>query len=362
MTATHILTDLLRPQHTTYTPSDILGWRETDALNLVPKFQRGPEVWTTPIRSFFIDTMLRGLPSPPIYIRIQQDSDHLKVIHEIIDGQQRIRAVLDYLDGKYALSRSLRASWAGARFDELSTAEQGAIFSYQFVAEVFHGVSDAEVLEIFGRLNTNSVPLNKQELRNGRFFGPFKQTAYALSHEHVEFWRLHRIFTERGFARMLDVELTSELMVVELLGIQHGREPIDRFYRQYDEEFREQGQVENRFRAVFDTINHVFPESLAGSEFRRPPLFYSLFCVAYHRQFGLPGIELPTPSRPVPDKDRRSLNTSVIRLSEILADARAKLPTPSHFDDFIRASTSTTDNYNQRLTRFVALHTEAFND
>ena len=116
------------------------------------------------------------------------------------------------MDGKFALSRSLGQTYAGKRFSQLSDKQQDTIREYSFMCEVFHGLSDSDVLGIFARLNTYSVNLNKQELRNGKYFGYFKQLAYGLAREHIEFWRRHSIFAERAIARMAEVELTSELL------------------------------------------------------------------------------------------------------------------------------------------------------
>ena len=94
------------------------------------------------------------------------------------------------------------------------------------MCEVFHGISDAEVLEIFARVNTYSVPLNRQELLNGKYFGFFKQSAYKLAYEHLEFWRRNGIYSETAIARMSEVELTSELMIVLTDGMQQKIEAI----------------------------------------------------------------------------------------------------------------------------------------
>ena len=62
------------------------------------------------------------------------------------DGQQRISAVLDFLEGDYRLSRTLKADWAGKTFDKLGTNERDRIGTYSFSVEIFHGTSDLEVL------------------------------------------------------------------------------------------------------------------------------------------------------------------------------------------------------------------------
>src|SRR2546428_514680 len=93
------LATIPKPDRSTYTPLDFSSWREAEGLSLTPKFQRRG-VWTTPARSFLIDTLIRGLPVPPIYLRTTQSADRKRIVREVVDGQQRISAVLDFIDGK----------------------------------------------------------------------------------------------------------------------------------------------------------------------------------------------------------------------------------------------------------------------
>ena len=52
-------------------------------------------------------TLIRGLPSPPIYLREAQADGLSRIVREVIDGQQRVRVVLDFLDGEFSLSPKL---------------------------------------------------------------------------------------------------------------------------------------------------------------------------------------------------------------------------------------------------------------
>src|SRR5262249_31149571 len=155
-----------------------------------------------------------------------------------------ISAVLDFVDGKYALTKSIGNGLGGREFEALDDKAQDAIREYPFTCHSFHGLSDAEVLEIFRRLNTYSIPLNPQELRNGRWFGHFKQLVYKLAFQYLEFWRLHRVFTEQSIARMLEAELVSELLVAQLAGMQDKKKSLSGFYEKYDEIFSEGEQAE----------------------------------------------------------------------------------------------------------------------
>jgi hypothetical protein len=354
--------DMHKPERSVYTPQDFLQWREGNTLDLTPKFQRRG-VWTVAARSFFIDTLLRLMPVPPIYIRLVQSEDKKKSVRQVIDGQQRVSCVLDFIDGKFRLSRTLTgAPWAGKTFDDLTSEEQQRIMMYTFSAEQFHGISDNEVLQIFARLNTYSVPLNAQELRNGRYFGLFKQSIFGLGYEHLEFWRRHGIFSERNIARMQEVELTSEIVIAQIDGMQDKKKSIDQFYSKLDEHFPDRNLHEKRFRGVVDIINETFSDTLRESEFSRSPLFYTLFCSIYHHQHGLLGVQLKTPKKELNKSDRLSLAETANKLSDLIEEGRENRQLPTHAAAFVAACLRQTDNIKPRQERLNYLYSRAFDD
>jgi Protein of unknown function DUF262 len=347
------------PSRSVYTPLDFAQWKAGNGLHLTPKFQRRG-VWKPAARSFFIDSLLRGMPVPPIYVRQTQSETRDRVVREVIDGQQRVAAVLAYLEGDYRLSRTLQADWANKTYDQLTQAERDRINTFPFAVEVFHGISDLEVLEVFSRLNTYSVPLNQQELRNGRFFGRFKQCVYALAYEHLEFWRRHQVFTEQNIARMLEVEFVSEVVVAFVAGMQDKKKSLDVFYEKFDESFPERDRIERRFREVVDDVNASLVDDLKETVFRRPPLLYSLLCAIYHRRYGLPGTKLTSPKKALTKDERMSLASAVRELSEkVEAVKQGEVVSDSH-RLFVGASLQQTDNIRPRTERFNAVYRSAF--
>lgn len=351
--------DLTKPDRSTFTTYDFLQWREAKALRLAPKFQRRG-VWTTPARSYFIDTLIRGLPVPPIYLRVTQAADHKSIVREVVDGQQRIAATMDFVDGQYALSKNLDATYAGLTFDDLTLAQQSQIREYGFPCVVFSGISDAQVLEIFARLNTYSVSLNAQELRNGKYFGKFKQAAYRLARQELEFWRGTNLFSERNIARMLEVEFTSELMIAQIAGMQDKKKSISDFYEEFDEKFPDQTIVQDRFSATLDTIADVMYDRISETEFRRTPLFYSLHCAVYHRMYGLPELDLPTPKKRLNLGEKSQLRNRVEHLSDVLLAARAEEEYPKKYAPFVKACLSQTDNLHPRQIRTTRIYADTF--
>jgi hypothetical protein len=341
--------------------SDLVLWKENDILSISPKFQRRA-VWQPAAKSFFIDTILRGMTVPPFYFRLTQNPEKTKAIREVVDGQQRVRSVLEFIADEYRLSESLVGPWAAKRFSQLSPDEQQRIMVFRFPSETFQGISDKQILEVFCRLNMNGVGLNKQELRNGRWFGKFKDRSYGLAYEYLEFWRKHKIFTEQGIARMLEVEMTSELLIAQNKGMQDKKGSIDDFYRDWENSYPTIAKDSTRFREVMDTLAQTFTDDqLSSSAFRRPPLFYTLYCVVYHHVYGLSGIQRVSPRKKLITAERDSLIEAVGELSEVLADTKDPTITPpKKFSAFILACQRQTDNIQPRKTRFDALYDTAF--
>ena len=90
---------------------------------------------------------------------------------------------------------------------------------------------------------------------------------------------------------MLEVELVSELLIAGNDGMQDKKKSIDDFYEKWEKSYPDRARDEKRFKDTLDAISETFADDdLANSGFRRPPLFYTLYCVVFHHLFGLPGI------------------------------------------------------------------------
>lgn len=340
---------MVPPNRSSYTVSDFTDWASGGTLFISPKFQRRG-VWKTPAKSFLIDTLIRGYPVPPIYLRVAQSSAKKKTIREVIDGQQRISAVLDFVAGKFSLGNTVAQELRGMRFDALPPKIQDGIRNYSFICEVFHGVADDQVLEIFRRVNTYSVPLNAQELRNGRWFGDFKEISYRLATKYLTFWRENRIFSEQKIARMAEVELTSELLIVLIDGVQDKKKSIDSYYERYDESFDARGTIVSRFEKIIEEIGSSCP-SLAETSFARAPLFYALFAALAHRLYGVKNIPLPRKRTGVLTAAESSrLEGVLVDLSEIIHSAADGADLSDREQAFVTASQRQTDNIKPRLT------------
>jgi len=290
------------------------------------------------------------LPIPIIFVRQNVDPTQRKTIREVVDGQQRLRAIISYSKDEFPVAKSQNPSFGGKKFTQLPQEAQQQFLKYEFSVVLLEEVSNADVLNIFARLNTYAQKLTAQELLNAAYFGEFKQTVYILGYDHLEFWRQNRILLDRQIIRMAEAELTTEILVVMLAGIQHRRNKIKDLYEKDDDVFPERDRIVREFKAVIDTLTTCFGDTLRDTIFGRRVLFYSLFCAFYHTMYGIPNTPELGPGGQSPQ-----LSASMLRIvRDSLVGLSRKYKSVS--DDleilkFVDASQKATGDREQRITR-----------
>ncbi len=271
--------------HTTHrTVSWFLRAFDAEQLQLRPPYQRNV-VWTDKQRSFLIDTILSGLPIPELYMQdVVESTGEEKYL--LVDGQQRITAVIGYLKGEYRLEgEDVSRQWRGLSFDELTDEQKRSLFSYKFVVRILPG-SEEDIRLIFARLNRNVEALNDQELRNATYSGPFIRTVQRMADEDP-FWAESGIFSANDHRRMLDQEFISELLIAFLHGPQNKKDKLDTYYQAYEEYFEEGSRVEASFRSVTSELTALLPD-LKFTRWRKKSDFYTLFLLLASKAGELP--------------------------------------------------------------------------
>jgi hypothetical protein len=309
---------------TLYKVSDFVSWQRSKSLRLSPSFQRRP-VWRPPAKSYLLDTILRGLPIPIVFLRERLDVKALEPYREVVDGQQRLRTVLGFVDPKllpdfvadtdgFTIQKNHYKEFAGKKFRELPLQAQQQILNYEFSVHVFPSqTDDKEVLQVFSRMNATGVKANPQELRNAEFFGNFKDLAYELSYQQLARWRGWGLFSENDIARMSEVEFTSELLLLIMEGLAgKSQAHIDNAYRASDADFPAGEVVATRFQVVMDTIDDLIGPALVKTCFSGVGMFYALFAFIYDLLYGL-GSKLKK-ARPTPL--RATIKKGLLRASE----------------------------------------------
>ncbi len=270
-----------------YKINNFLEWNEKGLLNLSPDFQRRG-VWSTQAKSYLMDTIITGKPIPKILM-----TQSLKKADEkkIIDGQQRLRSILEYCSDSFAIYKSHNEEFANIYYSDLPDEVKSAILDYEIGVDLLYDLSYEETLDIFARMNTYSVRLNPQELRNAEYTGPFKQTSYQIGYGYVRYFEESGMLTRQQVARMAEAELASDLLVVAVGGIEPKR-AITRYYKKYNEDELDLSVYSNKIGEAMNLIMNIYPaQHLKETHYNQVHLFYSLFCAVYHSLFGIEGFD-----------------------------------------------------------------------
>ena len=103
-----------------FTVPDLCNGIDRGEITVNRDYQRSPRVWPKAARSFLIETILLGYPIPKLSMSQVVDLRTRTARKEIVDGQQRTRAICDYFQNRYRLSRNaVPDEAAGKQFDEL---------------------------------------------------------------------------------------------------------------------------------------------------------------------------------------------------------------------------------------------------
>lgn len=202
--------------------SDIRDWDHNQRLELRPDFQRN-EVWSKAAQVMLIDTIIRGIPIPKIYIKsIITDGNTYRIV---IDGQQRLTAILKFVKNNLRLKNPYVGEFQNKKFSELPDDIQKGILRYKIDINEIFNPTDEEIRDLYSRVNKYTVQLNKQELRRADFPGDFIDLAEEVA--EMKFFEIAKIFSVKQRRRMLDVEYIEELLTILLAGMQDKKDYLD---------------------------------------------------------------------------------------------------------------------------------------
>ena len=237
-----------------------------------PPYQRSP-VWNDSQKQLLIDSMLRGFDIPQLYLTKAQNPDYQ---WEVVDGQQRLRAIWEFFDGRYKLSEDSedlgKHNIANKAFSELHPEVKDRLQSHSISFVILEEEDEGEIEEMFLRLQ-NGSSLNSAEKRN------------AISGELRDFVRetasSHKLFTD--YVRVPDKRYAHDELVAQMLQIEkHGGpailthsqlKPMYENGRKYNKSSAEARNI----RRVLNFLARAFPQK--SSELSKVNLI-SLYTVA----------------------------------------------------------------------------------
>lgn len=163
-----------------------------DILNVRPEYQRRLR-WVTPQKSRLIESLLLNVPVPPIFLY-----ETTEARYEVMDGQQRLNAIKEFLEGDFALSGlQVLSPLNGMRYSKAPPRIKRALDRASLSAIVLLLESDSDrdpdnkfsIVDIrrfiFDRLNTGGTRLNAQEIRNAIYPGAFNKGIVELARNRL---------------------------------------------------------------------------------------------------------------------------------------------------------------------------------
>ena len=142
----------------------MLELMEQNLIELNPGYQRR-SVWKdNKKKSLLIESLMLRIPIPAFYFYENEDGKY-----QVIDGQQRLTTIKEFVDGEFRLSKLeyLGIEYNKKKFEDLDTKYVQRIYRTQIAVNILDARSPKNVIyDIFRRVNTGGVNLNPQEMRN----------------------------------------------------------------------------------------------------------------------------------------------------------------------------------------------------
>lgn len=331
-----------------YSLIDLISMLDRKEVIINRDYQRGSGLWPVSARTYFIDTILQGYPFPKVYLYQSFNPNTKRPFKELVDGQQRITTIGDFLNDKFTLN-SASKEYAGLRYSELDEETQRKFLSYQIEVSIILSASRAELLDMFRRMNAYTAPLKEAEKRHSTYQGNFKWFIAEMADKFSPLLETYEILTQKQIARMADAEFISELAVVIKYGIQAKRTArIESMYKDFDKEF----PGENEMKTIIERFFGILAGPLSiiqGTFLTKSYVIHSLFCAFAAIWVGYNESEVVYNHEPNPHIEI-DFNAAIPRLIA-LADAHEEQDEDSEYAEYVEACSSSTTQQAQRQIR-----------
>jgi hypothetical protein len=218
-------------------------------------------VWTKEHKENFIDTILKGLPFPEIYIA-QKGIDMEKIVSTevVVDGQQRLSTIVQYVDDK---DSSTEFGKSIKLFGALAKEEQEDFLNYNIVVRDLGDIDGDTIKEVFKRINKTKFSLEQIEIQNALYDGKYISTAKEILDEiqasHIP------IFSESELTRMADLHfILMSMATIDNGGYFPFDKEIENYIQKYNDEYPAYEETKTKILNALNTIQglNLEPDSI----------------------------------------------------------------------------------------------------
>jgi hypothetical protein len=241
-----------------WTVETVINQIEQGNIDLNPKFQRR-NAWADKRRSRLIESLLIGIPVPEIVLA---EDITKKKSFIVIDGKQRLLAIagfvrpaMNFWDNPKLQGLSTRSDLNSKSYENLGPSDVRQLLNSDMRCTVISNYKKNDVLyDIFYRLNTGSVPLSSQELRQVLNKGPFADFLIEATDDALP---LHKILNlEEPDVRLRDAEILLRYIAFSKFGRQRYEGNLTSFLAGAMSELNKNwSKVEKEIRALLTNFN-----------------------------------------------------------------------------------------------------------
>lgn len=248
-----------------------------EELNPKPIYQR-KLVWKKQHKYKFIETILKNFPFPEVYLAPGElDTETLVLKDQIVDGQQRLTTVLNYIEGKDVFSL---ANMPITKFSDLEKSEKEDFLNYEISVRYLKNANEEQIREIFQRINSTEYSLNKTERINAQW-GDSEFICFAKQMIETEldidlslinyellpenrniflnfFHTKYNVFSENDINRMLALQYILTLLAT-LCEEEYFRrnDKVQEYIENFYEEFADAGEIELNLIRTLNFIDSI---------------------------------------------------------------------------------------------------------
>lgn len=266
----------------TKTVKEIYDAFKADLLIIDNSYQRR-KVWLLQDKVRLIETILLNLIIPEIFLwECDIDAETGETVRHIVDGQQRINAIIDYICGnfklstKYLLDTKIKEKFGNYSFADLPSETKKAIWGYDLsIVNIDKRCIEQDIKNLFFRLNLTDYSLNEQEKRNS-LSSEFGNASEKLSDN--SFWEKHKVFSAADIRRMKDVEFCSNILILAREGIidQTSQQKLNQVYDDLKEDYPDKESDIARVEFAMQLIDNLTNEQTASFIAKKAQI-YSVF-------------------------------------------------------------------------------------
>lgn len=241
----------IKKLHDTYKKGD---------LELSPPYQRN-FIWSITDQRYLIDSIGKHNPIPNFFLFQKSDGKF-----EMVDGQQRSRTILSFVEGGFSNFNN----------NKFTAADYPNFWQYEFPVTIITDTEGESIERFYAMVNKTGVHVNVPEIRKADYYNTvFLNLINELAGSRK--FKTLKVFSDSSLKRMNDTEFIGELVVLIKKGHVDKKNHLDDYFKK-DITKDDAAEIKATFNLVLDKINYLNSYySISKTRYKQRNDFYTLF-------------------------------------------------------------------------------------